>query len=404
MLKKLYWLMALVLLLSLPALACGPFGGNDAEATAVPAASDSGEQTEPAAEANAPAAEEPTAEETAPEPAAEEATAVPAASDSDEPAAEESAPALSAADLTLPTGSDLPFNSYRVTMEMSFTGVNADGEEVTQAMTMNSAYTTDPAATSVTMNMTGLDNAMGGDLVEMAQIEGTTYMVIPDVGCITTQDDSMSDAPFADIMSPDDFLGDLDGAKYEGEETINGVRTLHYSFDKAVFLSTQMSGDEIEEAEGHIYIAKDGNYVVRMVIDATGKIDLLDKGGDENGDLHIEMNLLDIDEPIEIVMPAACEAGAAGGSAFPVMDDATETATFGGMTSYKTAAATEDVLAFYDDALVADGWVKDESSSFISGGTALVSYTRDGETLTLSINADENAGGTDVLLMSDAGE
>jgi hypothetical protein len=403
MFKKVSWILVLLLLLSLPAMACGLFGGDEEEATAVPTIE------EPAVEeeaAPAPTEEPAAAEETAPEAetdtTTEEETAV-EETDVEEPATDaEAAPALSASALELSTIEELPFNSYRVAMMLEFSGVKADGQEVTQSLNGDFAFTTEPPANSMTISFSGIEEDLGADSIEMAQIEGTTYMVVPEMGCITSQVEDLSENPFADMIAPDEFLSDLEGAQYEGEETINNIRTLHYSFDKTALLTAQMSADEIDEAEGHVYIAKDGGFLVRMVVDATGKIDFFDEGVDQNGDLHIEINLTDVDEPIEIVIPAACEATAAGGgSEFPMLDDATEVSSFAGVMSYKTAVSTEEALAFYDDALAAEGWEKDEGSSFVGGGSALVSYTRDGETLSLTISPDEESGGTYIILLSE---
>ncbi len=392
MFKRLNWILALIMLLSLPALACGVFGGDEAEPTAVPPAA---EPAEVEAAAPEPAAD-PTTEPTA-EPVAETAVAEPPVQ---EPAAEESeAPPVPASALDLASINQLPFDSYRIEMVLEFSGVKADGTEVNQAMNANFAVVVDPPANSMSMGFSGIEEAMGMDTIEMAQIEDTTYMVLPEMGCITTQgQDILQDNPFADMLAPNEFMSDLEDAKYEGEETINNIRTRHYSFDKFAFGDT--GTDEIEEAEGHIYIAKDGDFLVRMVIDASGQIDFFDEGVDQDGELHIEINLTDVDENVEIVMPAGCEGQTGSGSEFPMMGDAYEVSSLPGLVSYKTDATTDETLLFYEEALMAEGWVKDEAGSFVGGGSALVAFSRDGESLNLSISPDDN-GGTFVVLISE---
>ncbi|MCP4425568.1 MAG: hypothetical protein GY803_13825 [Chloroflexi bacterium] len=399
MFKKLSWILALILLLSLPALACGPFGGDEeAEATAVPAPPDTEEPAEPAA------VDEPAAEPTTPPPAVEEPTEEPA--EEPEPTAEtavepDEAPPLDDSVLQLSTINELPFDSYRLTLALDFTGVKADGEEVNQIMSADFAFSTEPPANSMSITFTGIEEDMGMDSIEMAQIEETTYMVIPEMGCITTQgEDMFQDNPFAEMLAPDEFLQNLEDAQYEGEETVNGILTLHYSIDKEAL---QTTGDnELESGEGHLYIAKDGGFLVRMVMDATGKIDFFEEGVDQDGDMHIEINLTNVDEPVDIVMPAGCEGEAAGGgSEFPMVDDAYEISSFGGVVSYKTALTTEEVLAFYDEALAAEGWTKDEDGSFVGGGSALVSFTREDESLNLTIGPDDDTGDTFVVLLSE---
>lgn len=389
MMRRIYWIIVLLLLLSLPALACGVFGGGEAEATAVP---------EAAPEATAvPQTEDTTVEETAVETVEEPS-----------PAEEtDAAPSLPESALTLDTIDELPFNSYRITMVLEVNGAKADGQAVTQSMNSEFTVSKDPQIMNIVMNFSGIDEVMDSESIEMAQVEGTSYMVIPEVGCITTSGgDILDENPFTGMMEPDQFLNDLDNAKYEGEETVNGILTRHYSFDK--FAMTGADLTDVEEANGHVYIAKDGDFLVKMVVDATGKVDLFDEGLTEDGQMHIEINLTDIDVPVEAAIPAACAAenGSVGGAnpEFPILADATEMTSFAGLLSYQTALPMEDVLAFYDDALADEGWVKDEDGSFIASGNALVNYVKDNVTLSVTISPNDADGGNYVILMSNKEE
>ncbi len=393
MMRRMYWIVVLLLLLSLPALACGSFGGGDEEATAVPEAAPVVEEATPEPTA-VPQAEETSSEETAVEPVEE-----PAAVDgtSAEPSLPESA-------LNLNTIDELPFNSYRITMDLEVTGKKADGQEVAQSMNSEFSVSNDPQIMNIVMSFSGIDEVMDAQSIEMAQVEGTSYMVIPEMGCVTTSgEDILEENPFTSMMSPDQFLNDLDNAKYEGEETINGIVTRHYSFDKSAMTGTDLT--DVKEATGHVYIAKDGDFLVSLVMDATGQIDLFNEGLTEDGQMHVEINLTDVDVPVEAAIPAACTAedGSVGGanSDFPILDDATEVTSFAGILSYQTALPMEDVVAFYDDALANEGWVKDEEGSLIASGNALVNYTLDGVTISLTISPNEDTGGNYVILLSD---
>lgn len=398
MFKRLYWIVVLVVLLSLPALACGIFGGEEAEATAVPEAA---EVKESAPEVEPEPTAAPTAEaesDTAPveEPTAEEPAAA-------EPA--EEAPPLPETALSLDTIDELPFNSYRITMAMEVTGTDANGEEVNQGVNADMAFSKEPSASEIAISFFGMEDEMGEGTIEMVQVEGVSYMVVPEMGCITTSsEDILSESPFSSMMNPDEFLEDLGDTKYEGEETINGIRTRHYSFDKFALTGTDVN--DIKSAEGHVYIAKDGDFLVRMVVDAVGQVDMFDGGLTDDGDLHVEINLADVDEPVDVTIPEACAAqGGDGGagSEFPVLEDATDVTSFAGVLSYRTALSLEEIVAFYDDALAAEGWVKDEDGSFVSGGNALVNYTREGVTLNVTISPNEDgSGGNYVILLSDA--
>ncbi|MCB9419415.1 MAG: hypothetical protein H6667_06410 [Ardenticatenaceae bacterium] len=391
MMRRMYWFVVLLLLLSLPALACSVFGSDEAEATAVPEAAPVVEESAPEVTAVPPTAE--SAAEPAAEPTVAEETTT-------EPAVPESA-------LSLNTIEELPFNSYRITMVLEVTGKKEDGQEVTQSMNSEFTVSNDPKIMNIAMNFSGIDETIGSESIEMAQVDGTSYMVIPEMGCITTSGgDILEENPFADMMAPDQFLNDMNNAKYEGEETINGIATRHYSFDQSAMTGTDLT--DVNAAEGHVYIAQDGDYLVRLTLDANGNIDLFDEGLVEDSQMHIEINLTDIDVPVEAAIPAACAAedGSVGSvnSEFPMLEDATEITSFAGVLSYQTVTATEDVLAFYDDALTNEGWAKDEEGSFVAGSSAMVNYTREGVSLSVTISPNENGNGNYVILLSDAGE
>lgn len=394
MFKKLHWMIVLVFLLSIPALACGPFGGEDAEATAVPVVAEPAEPAEPAA---------PVPEPTTPPPAAPKDTPVPepVAEPTEETAVSElPPPALSADALSFAALSESPFDSYRFEMNLEFSGTRANGEPVNQNLNASFAFVKEPPASSMVMSFTGFEAGLGMEEIEMVQVEGTNYMVIPEMGCITTSGgDLLEENPFSGVLEPDQYLQDLENAKYEGEETINGIRTLHYSFDKLAMIDA--NPDDIDEAEGHIYIAKEEGFLVRMVMDATGNIDFLDEGVDQAGDLHIEVNLTDVNEPVDITIPADCETTTEDAANFPMLDDAYEISSFSGFLSYKSDLPLEEILAFYDGVLTADGWVKDESGSFVGDGVARVPYGRDGETMSVTISPDDANGGNYVVLLSD---
>ncbi|MEJ2747719.1 MAG: hypothetical protein P8183_07385 [Anaerolineae bacterium] len=399
MFRRFYWIGVLILLLSLPALACGVFGGNEAEPTAVPEAAPA-QVEEPAPTAAA----EPTAAPTAVPETAEEPTAE-APATAEESATE--APALPESALSLNAIEELPFNSYRVTMAMEVTGTDADGADVDQGINADMAFSKEPPATDISISFFGLQDEMGDGTIEMTQVEGVSYMVVPEMGCVTTSsEDILADNPFASMLNPDEFLNDLGDIKYEGEETINDIRSLHYSFDK--FALTGTDAADIKSAEGHVYIAKDGNFLVRMVVDAQGQVDMFDGGLTDDGVMHLEINLTDVDQPIDVSIPEACAAQDGTGGAnseFPMLEDATNVTSFAGVLSYQTAQPVEDILAFYDEALTVEGWVKDEEGSFVASGSALVNYTREGVTLNVTVSPNEDGGGGNyVILVSDAGQ
>jgi hypothetical protein len=80
------------------------------------------------------------------------------------------------------------------------------------------------------------------------------------------------------------------------------------------------------------------------------------------------------------------------------MPDATNVSTFGNMVSYESSSSLDDVLAFYQEQMPAEGW-SDRGNSFISESSAMLSFTKNDRTATVTLT---DAGGTvSVVIMSE---
>ena len=264
--RRLNWIIALLLLLSITIAACG--GGGEAEDVEPEAAVVENTETE-AEEPEAEVEEAPEVEEAAnepeaqSEPPAEEAVEEAPAEEPEEEANEESSSVF--ADILqlneIDTNEGLA--NYTMDLSMTFTAQDESGNDVTQSILADIIYSEDPNALSMNMTMDGVEGAEEFGNMSMVQVEGTSYVVIPGMGCITTEIDELNDNPFADLADSDQILEGVDNAKFEGEETINGVDTLHYTFDASNL--TEEEAQDVEWVEGHIYLAKDEGYMVRFV-------------------------------------------------------------------------------------------------------------------------------------------
>ena len=77
----------------------------------------------------------------------------------------------------------------------------------------------------------------------------------------------------------DDFLGE---PVYEGDQTINGIRTRHYSSEQSL-----VEGGETLQAHGEVWIAEDGGYPVRFMIEAN----IVDgEGGHSSMEMTVELS------------------------------------------------------------------------------------------------------------------
>ena len=95
-----------------------------------------------------------------------------------------------------------------------------------------------------------------------------------------------------------------------GEATVNGVETWHYEFEIS---SLGSSGVEVVRSDGEYWLAKDGRYLVRYLLN----LDMRDAPeGTEGAEALVatmEIELTDINAPVEISFPQVClDAQAAG--------------------------------------------------------------------------------------------
>ena len=388
MTKQIRWTVVLVFILTVVLVGCG--GGDAVEETAVPQATAASEEAESQPETVEDEAEpeptDPPAPTDTPEPTNTPEptdTPIPEPTDTPEPVEEAvvEAPELDLASLDQGL---VQFDSYRLVIEMSFTSEDSANNAFIQ---IDMANIKEPQAASLTMTAEGMAELEEVGSIAMAQIDGVSYITFPGLGCITdTAEENLMDSFGADFLDTAEFTNELDKARFVGEETLNGIEVLHYEVDSSLL----DEDDELDEVSGDIYVAKEGGYLVSMVMDGTGPIDFLNEGEDSYGSMHLEYNLTDVNEVFEVTIPAECEETAVTGSEFPVMDDAYELSTFAGFTSYKVDLGLDEAVMFYETALTEEGWTKIEADSFVIGDTAVLAYTRNEETLNITMGPDDD--------------
>lgn len=291
-------------------------------------------------------------------------------------------------------------NSYEMSLNFSTTT-----GEVTQAVETTILVSNDPPQSQMTMSFTDYDELIGISTMSITQIEDTNYTYMADFGCVTTSEGEMLEEDFG-IFDANEILGDVGEATLVGEETINGIETVHYSFDETT-LENDLS--QFNWASGDVYVAQEGNYVVRFHLEGEGEATALGAPAAEDSAaetelafMQIDMELLSVNEPVNITVPEACENGGLANSEFPVLEDAFESSSFGGILTYKTEATFADAVTFYQDSLTADGWTYQEDSSFIlEDSTALMYFAKEGRALTVTISIETDADALAVVIFEE---
>jgi hypothetical protein len=279
------------------------------------------------------------------------------------------------------TGGLQGLDSYRSHLKMAFEGT-ADGEAESGVYEMDVETVRDPFAQRIV-----IQGGFVGDGFESVQIGDRRYVVFGEGQCISSSTDE-GDAMDAEVFEPDDVIGGLENARrVRPDERVNGIPCRHYAFDE-----TNVAWGAFTHAEGEMWVAVDGEYVVKYTLQADGENPIT---GDDAGHVEWEYEIRDVNEPVTIEPPAGCDATE---GEFPIMPDATDLTTMGGMVTYTSASSFDDVQAFYEEQMTADGW-SDSGDSFTSPGSAMLNYAKEGRTAMITLTSED--GAVSVLIMSE---
>ncbi len=268
-------------------------------------------------------------------------------------------------------------DSYRGYLTMNFEGSSGDETEK-WTFNMEMEYVRDPLAQRF---------AMTGDMTEerfeSVQIGDKQYAVFGSecVSSAAAEGDELD----MEVFTVEDVMGDFrDVRRVHPDETVNGIQCQHYVFDESSVTWATMS-----MAKGEVWVAADGGYIVKFTMEGEGNNPLTE----EQGRIEWVYEVKDINTPITIEPPAGCEETQ---SEYPIMSDATELTAMSGMVTYQSSSSFDDVLQFYQDNMSAEGW-SEEGDAFVTEGMAMLSYTKDGSTV--SITLTEEDGQVAVLIL-----
>lgn len=273
--------------------------------------------------------------------------------------------------------------SYKATLRLTF-----DGTEVGQPSQWSKTYamlvTSTPTTRQLTIEATG--QVSDSEPVFMAEFAGTAYTQRGENVCNATVIDPEN--LLAQQMEPAGFLIGVIGAEDASNDTINGLAVSHYLFDERA-----LGLLDIAKSTGEIWIASDGDYVVKYILTTTGDADYFGEGIE--GTVTWDYELTDVNQAIALELPKDCPAGMIDA---PLLPDATDVQNMPGLLSYTTASSAIEVAAFYQHRLPTLGWQPTADPS-ISATAALMEFTQDNQLLSVIITAGE--AGTTVHILAE---
>jgi hypothetical protein len=297
--------------------------------------------------------------------------------------------------------------SYRAITSWSSVGTDANGNPIEDKAEITIEYTKEPLARRMAMMIdTTSEVTQTVQTFDIYQIGQDMYMNAgEDIGWMRIQqDNSPFDDPNVALLTGGQLFSNLNDLKrVRPDQKINGVDSRHYTFDEQVLgkLIGDATGDV--NAEGDVWIAKDGGFVTKYEISIEikdGNAGMLDPTM-ANGTFNMAWELRDVNsKDITIELPAEAAAGAqlAGfDEDFPTPDGSTIQAASNAFVIVQTDLPVADATAFYDEALADLGWTKDEAGSGEFGDMTSLRYTKDGVELSILISVDSESGKTQVM-------
>ncbi|MBN1890884.1 MAG: hypothetical protein JW850_23010 [Thermoflexales bacterium] len=283
--------------------------------------------------------------------------------------------------------------SYKGHMVMKFTGKDAEGQAVEQVVDMVQESVAEPYAQRILFTSETLQGPSGQDgSFEIITLEGINYIVFSEQGgesmCMSASADESQD--FQEGMLSPEAIGGIQDGEYIKTETVNGIQAKRYKWKGSTGELNQMG---FTSSQGEVWVAVDGEYVVKYTVTATGKGSVFGEG-EEEGTIAIEYNLTEVNKSIKIEAPAGCATAAAD---IPVMPDAQDKAMMGEMVTYSTPSPFADVVAFYNDEMPKAGWQASGEPTEMEG-LAMLEFSKENRKAQLMISKDEEKNVVNVMI------
>jgi hypothetical protein len=180
-----------------------------------------------------------------------------------------------------------------------------------------------------------------------------------------------------------------------GAETIAGLPVQHYTFNQDDLAEPNII---FEQAQGDLWLAVEGNYLVQYVISASLRIVIPDPKAHifDEGRLTLRYSLTDINADFTINPPASALTPTKALAELPRLPDAEIISIFPTFIEYTSAISSISATLFYRDELTRLGWKASQADIFTE--KARVTFRKEDQTMILLISPVEDRQKIKVLL------
>ncbi len=170
-------------------------------------------------------------------------------------------------------------------------------------------------------------------------------------------------------------------------EFLDGMAVQHYTFTAG---NLAMPNLIFEQAQGDLWLATPDNYLVQYIISATIRVVIPDPKAHifDQGHLNLHYTLTDVNAPFDIIPPQNALTRSNPLGSLPRLPDAQIISVFPTFIEYTSAISPVGATLFYQDELTAQGWTENTLTVFTE--KARLSYSKEGQALTVLINPAEN--------------
>jgi hypothetical protein len=272
-------------------------------------------------------------------------------------------------------------DSYTSHATVAYTS-QTEGGTVAGTIEMDIATVREPLAQRIVLRTPDMEGTL-----EFVRVGDRQYASLGEGQCVSTS--AGEETPLdPELLDLDELFGGVsDARRVLPDETVNGTLCHRYAFDETALVEV----DGITHAEGELWVAANGGYVVRYAMHAEGKEPVTGL----EGQFEFLYELDETNVSVEIEPPDGCEAS---GRKFPLMPDASDVTRFGEMLTYTSASALDDIVSFYREQMAALDWELAEEP-FVSEDTAMVTFTRDGQSVTVTLSVED--GSVAVVILSE---